>query len=412
VSLLPGNILDYNTQSIETDTTGWTVLTGPGTLTQSTNHHLDGTHCLLVTASGAGEIQIGSTGTFAVTPNTTYWAYLNVYNTTNRSILMEIVFYTSTGAIDYALTVPLTAEAIPPATWFQVPVFVTSSAHAATVTMVMRPQAQANGDLFSFDQMYVGPPALAFTVTPNATYAYNAISISGLTGWSSFSVIRTNPNGSQVTIRSANGISPGTADTWAGFDVEAPLGQACTYTVVVQQPQPDGTTTTYQISQPSVIIPVSPATGWLKSLSQSALNAQVVVQTLSDVKRPSRQQTYPVVGRANPVVVSDVLTGRTGTLSLMTTGTTDYQAVYNLLQPGTTLFFQATPGDNFTDMYFVPGDVTEQRPSTTSSDTTRIWQIDSYLAVVSFGTYQELLNTRSTYLAALDTPYGSGPGGI
>ena len=267
---------------------------------------------------------------------------------------------------------------------------------------------------------------LAITVTPNQAYAYNEISLSGLTGWTTFTVQRTGPTGTVATIRSANNAVV-TANTWVGFDLEAPLGASCLYTVTVYQ-APPSTTTASAISG-YVVIPTQNGVGWVKDLTQSALNAQVTIQSLSDVKRPSRQQVYPVVGRPNPVVVSDVLTGRTGTLSLMTTGSTDYQAVLGLLQPGTVLFFQATPADYFSDMYFVAGDVTEQRPAQTSTDMTRIWQIDftevdspsgalttipgnSYLAVVSFGTYQELLTTRSTYLSVLDTAYGSGPGGI
>lgn len=429
MTLIPGNIFDYNTQSIETDTSGWTVRSGPATLSQSGAHFRDGSHSLLATATGGGDIEIATANSFAVTPGSTILTYLSVWNSNSRTLFLQAEFYNSSNTLVYSLAVPATAYVIPASTWTQYALNVDVPATAATYKLVMRPQSVASGDLFYFDQMFAGPPNLAATVTPNQGLAYNAISVSGLSNWTTLTIQRTGPTGSVSTLRNANAVATGGVDTWAGFDVEAPLGAQCSYTFIASQPQPDGTTSTYQIVSPLVTIPVANAVGWLKSLSQSALNTQVTIQALSDVKRPSRQQVYPVVGRANPVVISDVLTGRTGTISLQTTGSTDYQSIMALLQPGTTLFLQATPGDYFADMYFVPGDVTEQRPASQSTDMTRIWQIDftevdspsgmlttipgnSYLAVVSFGSYQEISTARTSYLAVLDTPYGSGPGGI
>ena len=429
MTLIPGNLLSYNAQSIETDTSAWTITSGPGTLSQSSAEALDGTYSLLCTSTGAGSISIVLNAGVPITAGETYQAYFSCWNNTYNSVLIEIDYYDSSGHNLYVLENPAAPYVLAPGVFSQLSMVLTAPAGAVGASLVMHPQAASSGNLFYFDQMYLGSPALAVTVTPNGSLAYNEISVSGLTGWTTFSIQRTNPDGSQSIIRSANGISTGGVDAWTGFDVEAPLGAACTYAVIVEQPKPDGTTTTYQIVSPAVTIPVSSSVGWLKNLSQSALNTQVTIQTLSDVKRPSRQQVYPVVGRSNPVVVSDVLTGRTGTLSLMTIGTTDYQSILGLLQPGTTLFFQATPDDYFADMYFIAGDVTEQRPAQTSSDLTRIWQIDftevdspsgaltsipgnSYLLVTNFGTYQNLLDDRATYLSVLDEAYGTGPGGI
>jgi hypothetical protein len=269
---------------------------------------------------------------------------------------------------------------------------------------------------------------LVITGTPNQGLAYISLSVSGLTGYDTVAVQRTNADGSQVIIRSCNYVSTGGADSWAGFDLEASLGVNVTYTVIAQTHNADGSITTGSASSGPVMIPTQNGVGWLKNLSQAALNAQVSLQALSDVKTDARTQIYPVIGRKNPVVISDVRGGRTGSVSLMTTGTTDYQAVSALLASGTTLFLQATPADGLADLYFVAGSVTEHRPADVSTDFTRIWTVDftevdspsgaltsipgnSYAAVVSFGTYQALLNDRATYLDVLNTPYGSGPGG-
>jgi hypothetical protein len=271
--------------------------------------------------------------------------------------------------------------------------------------------------------------ALAISGTPSQPFAQIALTVTGLTGYDTVAVQRTNPDGSQVIIRGCNYVSTGGADSWAGFDLEAPLGSAVTYTAIAQKHNTDGSITSATANSSPLAIPTQNGVGWLKNLSQAALNTQIQLTSVSDVKRPGRRQEYAVIGRKNPVVISDIRGGRQGSVSLMTTGTTDYQAVTTLLASGTVLFLQATAADMFADLYFVPGDVTEHRPSTTSMDPTRIWTIDftevdspsgaltsipgnSYTAVVSFGTYQSVLSHRSTYLDVLNTPYGSGSGGI
>ncbi|TQF03936.1 hypothetical protein E6W39_18980 [Kitasatospora acidiphila] len=269
---------------------------------------------------------------------------------------------------------------------------------------------------------------LVITGIPVQALAYISLNVTGLTGYDTVAVQRTNADGSQVIVRSCNYISTGGADSWAGFDLEASLGVVVSYTVIAQTHNGDGSITTATASSGGLIIPTQNGVGWLKNLSQAALNTQISLQALSDVKTDPRIQVYPVIGRKNPVVVSDVRGGRTGTVSLMTTGSTDYQAVSTLLASGSTLFLQATPADGFSDMYFVAGSVTEHRPAAQSTDYTRIFNIDftevdspsgsltsipgnSYAAVVSFGTYQALLNDRTTYLGVLNTPWGLGPGG-
>lgn len=270
---------------------------------------------------------------------------------------------------------------------------------------------------------------LAISGTPSQALAYISLTATGLTGYDTVAVQRTNPDGSQVIIRNCNYIATGGSSSWAGFDLEAPLGAAVTYTVIAQIHNGDGSITTATANSSSLTIPTQNGTGWLKNLSQAALNTQITIAGLSDVKRPGRVQQYSVIGRQNPVVVSDVLGGRTGSFQVMTTGTADFSAITTLLGSGSTLFLQATPADMFADMYFMTAGVTEHRPAATSTDATRIWSVDfievdsptgaltsipgnSYTAVVSFGTYQNLVNHRATYLATLNTPYGSGSGGI
>lgn len=138
---------------------------------------------------------------------------------------------------------------------------------------------------------------LVISGTPNEGLAYIALTVSGLTGYDTVAIQRTNADGSQVIIRSCNYISTGGADGFAGFDLEASLGVSVSYTVIAQTHNGDGSITTGTASSGPLMIPTQNGVGWLKNLSQAALNTPIVLQTLSDVKTDARTQVYPVIGR-------------------------------------------------------------------------------------------------------------------
>lgn len=424
---IAGNLLSYNAESIETDATGWTLRSGNGGISQSSAQALDGTHSLLLTSTGSGTMVVATASSVAVTAGQAYEAWLNVNPSARHSISVSIEWLNASNAvISTVVNGPNSSNAN---TWSKWVIVGTAPSGAVSANVLLTAVSSVSGETYSFDEMYLGPPVVAISGTPNTSSAYNSILVSGLTGWDTFAIQRTNPDGSQVIIRNANYIATGGADSMAVSDVEAPLGAAVTYTAITQLHNSDGSITTWSVGSAAVAITVANGTAWLKNLTQSALNTQVQIQTLSDVKRAGRQQAYDVIGRQNSVVISDVRGGRTGTLTLMTTASTDMNALNSILNPGGVVFLQFTPADGFADMYFVPGDVTIKRPSSTSTDFTRLWDVafievdspsgattslpgNSYLAVTNFGTYQTLLNDRSTYLAVLNTPYGSGPGGV
>jgi len=95
---------------------------------------------------------------------------------------------------------------------------------------------------------------------------------------------------------------------------------------------------------------------YLKSIDQPDLSIPLMVQNLSSWTQEARvNATFDVLGRRNPVVVTDVTSGRRGTLSayVMTDQGLSLEEVESLVAPGTTLLLQNNNSDisGFPDLY-------------------------------------------------------------
>lgn len=98
MTLLAGNLLTENAQSIETDASGWSTTAGPaGAPTQSGAHFRDGSHSLEITSTGSGDIQVSTASSITVTAGAAYRIYFSVWCALGRSILMEVDWYDGTG---------------------------------------------------------------------------------------------------------------------------------------------------------------------------------------------------------------------------------------------------------------------------------------------------------------------------
>jgi hypothetical protein len=186
-----------------------------------------------------------------------------------------------------------------------------------------------------------------------------------------------------------------------------------------------GTQTTVTSSIINATINVPDGTAWIKDLATPTHSVGGVqfVSAVTDVKRPGRQQKYNVIGRQNSVTISDVRGGREGSMTLICDTQAIMNSVITLLSTGAPLLFQATAADGWDDMYFVPGDISEIRPGvstnplklitfefTESDAPTGVFTTipgNSYLQVINFGSYTNLIAQRATYLLVLQRPYGS-----
>lgn len=177
----------------------------------------------------------------------------------------------------------------------------------------------------------------------------------------------------------------------------------------------------------AVTLPFDTETVMLKSLVNPSLSMELSLVSMDSPQYPTRQQINPIIGAKFPVVLSDVQGARTGTLTFRTDTPFQRTAFLQLFESGATLLFQANSdyysGDGFEDMYFLPGSVNEVRPAISSRDPCRTWTVpytevaspsgvltsipnNSWLLVTSFGTWQNVLDLRTSWLDVLNNPFG------
>ncbi|MGP3940506.1 hypothetical protein [Streptomyces sp. 6N106] len=146
-------------------------------------------------------------------------------------------------------------------------------------------------------------------------------------------------------------------------DYEAPLGQSVWYRVDWRPPTGIDKAWQFTTSVPSPVLPDSDHV-WLKSPGLPALNRQVVMETAPVWKRHARSAAYPIVGRRNPVNVTEVRGGRTGDLSLLVLDWDTNAGLDKLLDPGLPVLIQAMPGNGLDgNLYLSLGDSTVEQVS-------------------------------------------------
>lgn len=114
---------------------------------------------------------------------------------------------------------------------------------------------------------------------------------------------------------------------------------------------------------------------WLKSVARPYLNRKVTVKEYSNVSRKSRAGVFNVSGRTMPVVVSDVASGRSWTLDVLTRSLDESHALDLLLASGDILHVQAPPDCDVPAGYVSVGDTDLSRVSRPLRDNRRIFGI-------------------------------------
>lgn len=272
----------------------------------------------------------------------------------------------------------------------------------------------------------LGPAALPFglpqnlggtwpyvTATADQATASVELVVDNITAYDSITVYRV-VGSTRTPIREANALITGGVAGILIHDYEAPLGASLTY--VLNANNQDVATSN------AVSLTYGPATFWIKDLSNPANSAIVEIQSIGKITRPARILTESnVLGRQNPHTVNDVRGGRQGSMVLTTASPDDQAAMIARFASGNVLFFQCPPEYGFPDMYFIAKDLdeewlskagvlvhgwsfsfTEQDPPSTAANVT---PVNTYLRATSFGTYQNALNKRATYLDALQRPW-------
>lgn len=259
--------------------------------------------------------------------------------------------------------------------------------------------------------------AVGITATPNNADASVSLTVTGLTGVTSVSVTRNDPNGAVVPVRGASNVTTGGATTMAFFDFEAPLDRPVTYTAT-----PD---TGSAATSGACTIVTDGRTFWLKNVAQETLSVKVTVSKMSDPVRKARVLAqYDVLGRPKPIVISDVRSGRTGSMVLATNDPMDSEALVSIFEAGDALLLQFPSSVNFPDMYFVAGDLTEhilgvpQDPNRAfefpyvevDAPTDNLVSLagNSWLLVTNFGSWANVMAKRTSWLDVLNRGWTDG----
>jgi hypothetical protein len=154
-------------------------------------------------------------------------------------------------------------------------------------------------------------------------------------------------------------------------DYEFAAGQDNTYRIrVLSTPEnvPEIT-----ISTATVTLPATNPGVWLKFIVQPALNQQLQLIDWGEIARPTRVTLYDVVGRTDPVAVTDVHGSRRITVTLRTATQDEADRLDDALSQGRPLFLHVPADVALPSVYAVAGDYAASRPSKLTA--VRFWQV-------------------------------------
>ncbi|WP_043468958.1 hypothetical protein [Kitasatospora sp. MBT66] len=150
-ALAAGNLLDYTSQSVEQDATGWAAWYAV-TLARSSAASVEGWWSLQLTSTLAGNCQAALNTAVSVTAGKEYLASASARpGTAALSVLIDIRWQDA--ADNPISTTTTTWTALPSATWTRVCVAGTAPPGAAKARIVLRPQATATAQVWLFDQI-------------------------------------------------------------------------------------------------------------------------------------------------------------------------------------------------------------------------------------------------------------------
>lgn len=146
-----GNLLPYNTASIEMDTSGWSV--SNGTLARFTGS-AEGTYCLRATSTASGDMTITSAARFPVVAGTSYELYPWLFPpAVGRSVILELRWYTAAVGGSPISTSSRTATSVQTAIWERHTLLATAPATATYAEVRVRPQTTGAGEIWFMDRV-------------------------------------------------------------------------------------------------------------------------------------------------------------------------------------------------------------------------------------------------------------------
>lgn len=361
--LLSGNLVGYNGQSMEQDISDWTAVSGC-TVAQSTAQTYNGSYSLAVSCTG-GDATFELANPVPVNAGTAYEFQPYEYppNFTGTQTL-TLLWLDSSGTTVKTSSVDFQFASGATAGWYVPSAADLCPATATQLRVQYTIRAAASGDLWYFDQVYVGPGGLAAAASELAGQYAAQISIQGLNTQSmtTYDVERMMPDGTLVPVRGQSGDLIGqtiVGNVAVVEDYEAPLGVGVRWYVRTYGGPGGGaleyTTDPLTLSEPPRNYIV------IKDPGLPARNMIAMVVAPPDWQRKAVQGIYQRRGASTPIIRYDVRQSRTGTLALATWSDAERQQLEWLLATGNTLLMQAPSGTGWDDIYVQVGDVGEPR---------------------------------------------------
>jgi hypothetical protein len=179
-------------------------------------------------------------------------------------------------------------------------------------------------------------------------------------------------------------ITFGSASSAASFEIQLWTGQA-----------------PYLLRETTSVTPNQTA-AWLKNPLRPFLNRVVQVVGFDDITRQSRSGVFDVIGRTLPVAVTDLMSGRSTTITIRTTTAEEADDLDGLIAVGEVLLLHPVGGSALPTMYAVPGNTARSRVAQTSAvrrfslPLAEVAVPDLTLAAVQ-STWQTVVNTYATW---------------
>jgi hypothetical protein len=274
-------------------------------------------------------------------------------------------------------------------------------------------------DFYYVDQIQLYPSDPLYTLNANNGIGAVTLRINYQPGSSptSITIRRVDADGSLTPLRGYGqeyDRAPYTTSPVVVEDYEAPLGSRIWY--VAEWYNSSGVLVA-RLQTQIITAPVL-ADGdyvWFKSPGLPAMNVMVMMETAVKWDRAARSAALTIVGRRNPVQITDVRGGRTGSLSILIWDEPSQVLFDQLLDPGLPVLIQAMPGYGLPgNLYVSVGDSSTESVVNVASDEGWRWTLavseidrpEGGLQGSAAGTWQDVMATNADW-GAVDATFGN-----
>lgn len=222
-------------------------------------------------------------------------------------------------------------------------------------------------------------------------------------------VERSDDGGSTwVFVRGATAQQP-PGDVFIIYDYEAPFGIPVLY-----RARSTDQTASGDISGPwgqSSTVTLSPTVAWLKHPTNPALNTEVTIVEIPRLQRGLAQGVNRIIGRADPVVISDTRWTPEGEATFVTLEDAEADTILATLDEVSPLLLQTPAEHGWGSRWVVFADVVEERATRLAVEEARYWRApftvverptDDGITIGGF-TWGDLDDTYTDWQALLDT---------